>query len=262
MSEFGTCKLCDQQKNLLKSHIIPKGIYKRVARATGKIHTATVSVAPDAGTSHLTSLQLKEKLLCRECEDTLKNYGEDCFFALVDSGLARLYDAARQADKNVIGGDELAPLLDATNLSKFALSIVWRCHVSSLEPLRKYNGSLGNAFSGDIRSYLLGQAEFPRKTVILATVYDEGPMQCSFHLPLKLRVTDQGNSYWAHRFYCLGLKFEICRGGYDLFMDSMVSSETHVPLALSCERFERSELQRSMIRSVYSTKSVGVLGKD
>lgn len=69
----GTCKLCHQTKDLRDSDFIPAAMYKYI-RATSLKNPNPVVVGP--GRTIRTSEQVRDYLLCAECEDRFNKNGE------------------------------------------------------------------------------------------------------------------------------------------------------------------------------------------
>ncbi len=70
------CALCEQYKILQDSHFVPKAIYRRLSKGVAKDLPAAIKVDPVAGTSILSGRQLKQHLLCKDCENLFSLHGE------------------------------------------------------------------------------------------------------------------------------------------------------------------------------------------
>src|ERR1051326_6382041 len=62
--EFGTCKLCDQQRVLHEGHVYPAFAYKRYITGKGGRYF-------DSGKDRHVTRQRKQYMFCRECETLL-----------------------------------------------------------------------------------------------------------------------------------------------------------------------------------------------
>lgn len=116
---MGTCQLCLNQKELAFSHIYPEFFY---SGTYDDLHRFT-SVSSDP--QHpVKSLQkgLREYLLCKGCEGNFSRY---------ESYTATLM---RQSSSLSTEGKHhlIVPQLDYVTFKLFALSVIWRCHVTSL----------------------------------------------------------------------------------------------------------------------------------
>lgn len=128
-----TCKLCQEDKELKKSHIIPKCFYKSVRGTKNRLFI----IKEDNKNTKPTQDGIKEKLLCGECEQKFSNW---------ESTL-------KQTIKEI--GDKESKVLKFTDLDinhrvfkvenikydKFklgVLSILWRMSVSSNENFKEY----------------------------------------------------------------------------------------------------------------------------
>lgn len=120
-----TCKLCDLERPLCKSHIIPKAFF-RDAKAS----------EPDRGLNMVTQERIEigkmageyERLLCRDCETLVgryDDYGIRFFRQEVGVRLGKLGDEMVPKDIDII--DEI----DLTGLRIFIISVLWRASISS-----------------------------------------------------------------------------------------------------------------------------------
>jgi hypothetical protein len=127
------CKLCQQEKELQVSHIIPKFVYKWMKESgTGRLrHGRTFNIPTQDG--------IKTKLLCKECENELgkreKWFRENIF----DGFLKRNEEE----------------LINSSELKYFAVSILWRVLILFLYDGNKYKSfdELKNA-EEEWRNYL------------------------------------------------------------------------------------------------------------
>ena len=116
------CKLCLQEKPLLKSHIIPEFCYKPIYDEKHKIHE--LSSNPDTPNKHFMQKGIREKLLCLSCEQLLspsEKYVREVLF-----GGTRI--AILQDSNPLVLGE-----VDYNKFKHFQLSILWRAGVSSHE---------------------------------------------------------------------------------------------------------------------------------
>lgn len=122
------CRLCLHNRELCKSHIIPEFLYK--ALYNEEKHNFTQI----SGTQKVIKCQkgLREKLLCRDCEDKLnqwETYAANVLFNHFEGNIKRLSDAI------VIDN------IEYTKFKLFQISIIWRVGVASIPQFS--NVSLG-----------------------------------------------------------------------------------------------------------------------
>jgi hypothetical protein len=201
--EIGQCKLCLKQKQLQESHLMPSALY-----APGKkgIQYATGSQSGQKPE------HMKAHLLCSDCEQRFNRLGEsevlrwlapkarkqfplhDRLRVALPSGKIRQYSIYKGADVGV----------DTDKFAYFTLSIGWRRSIHEWlnldgTPLSPWN--LG-AFGEQLRTFLVGEAEFPPDTAVMVLV-------CS---------DDHSRQFWTAPTgdvvcNCLGFEF-LARGVY------------------------------------------------
>lgn len=115
-----TCRLCQNERPLKNSHIIPEFIYAPLYDDKHRFH-----VLSKLETSGPAKLQkgIREPLLCEECEATLSKY--ERYMSLILSGQIQV--SSHRTDKLVI-----IEGLDYKQFRLFGLSVLWRASVSSL----------------------------------------------------------------------------------------------------------------------------------
>ena len=142
-----------------------------------------------------TSQQIKDFLLCMDCENLFNKNGEKYVMSLVNrGGRFPLLEILRGATPTNIEGsfnryDIVAvPNVNRVKLAYFALSVFWRAAVHvwkkpepALEPI-----DLG-LYTESLRKYLLGQTGFPPNVVLFFIVCTDLASQDSFHVPSRGR---------------------------------------------------------------------------
>ena len=140
------CKLCGLEGELRNSHIIPEFVYRPLYDTKHRFHV--LSNLSDKGPA-LIQKGVREPLLCGACEQALGVF--ERYASLVFSGQTRV--RSRREGKLVhLEG------LDYAKFKLFALSILWRSGVSSLDLFRQVD---------------LGPHETPLREMLLAS--DPGP---------------------------------------------------------------------------------------
>lgn len=117
MSMKNICKLCDNEKKLCSSHIIPKSFTARMKKGCSQVVEMDVNLKKTIKSNG----DFKEYLLCEECEYFLKVNYED-------------YGTIFLSSKKYIVETSNYIILNNFNYEKyniFLLSILWRASVSS-----------------------------------------------------------------------------------------------------------------------------------
>lgn len=186
---------------------MPASLY-RATRNTGAVNP-NPAVITARGTFQ-TSKQMKDFLLCKECEDLFNKGGEAYVMSRVNrAGRFPLLEALQNVTPTKIAVgfswyDIIAvPNVDREKLGYFALSVCWRAvHVwrkpePASEPI-----DLG-PYEEALRRYLLGETGFPANVVLFFIVCTDAASQDSFHVPSRGRK-DQDTTY---TFQARGINF-------------------------------------------------------
>jgi eukaryotic-like serine/threonine-protein kinase len=171
----GKCKLCLQTKDLQKSHLMPASLYKKTRNVNAQNPNPTLITKKG---EVQTSRQIRDYLLCRECEQLFSKNGENYVMSQVAQGgkggkfpLLSALQAAKPT-KNAVGFDwydrAAVPSIDREKLGYYALSVFWRAsvHLWKEPGLNAELIDLG-AYDEPLRKYLLGQTGFPANVVLL-----------------------------------------------------------------------------------------------
>jgi hypothetical protein len=211
----GTCALCQQPRELLKSHFLPAALY-RLLRAANKPKPDPI-LATAAGLQH-TSHQAWHHLLCFECEEQFSRNGENWVLSHCYRGKGRFrlkqtlqqqIPVASEADCVVYSAPS-DPNITIEQLVYFSTSVFWRASIRDwIAAGQKYQAiRLGNTYQEQIRKYLLGKQEFPQNaalTVILSGL--EFP-HLTFNFPDTVRV----ESCYCHTLHIPGMTFQLMLG--------------------------------------------------
>jgi hypothetical protein len=168
------CALCLLNKPLLASHFLPAAIYKNLIDPTGPIKNMIASNLSKASEE---SKQVKQYLLCQDCEILFQQGGENWVLGrrLMPNGSFELRDLLRQATpvRTQQGASfftlNTVPTVDNEQLLYFAASIFWRAAVTDWEtPVGHYTKlAIEPAVVEELRKYLLGSGRFPADISIL-----------------------------------------------------------------------------------------------
>lgn len=117
-SSVGTCRLCLQERELCRSHIIPEFLYRPSYNAAHQAHELTVDIAR----RRPIQTGYWERLFCQECEKNLNLYDDYFASAWFQSGLR---------PTTVRGKIVSIPGLDYKRFKLFHMSVLWRAGISS-----------------------------------------------------------------------------------------------------------------------------------
>ena len=133
MVMMGQCKLCLQPRDLINSHFLPAGIYRRL-RDKNETNPNPWMLSREKAVQ--TSKQKTAYLLCSECEQRFSTLGEDwvlkhCLQEDGDFPLASILESKTQDVSSPRNPTKLyyacsIPEIDKSALAYFAASIFWR----------------------------------------------------------------------------------------------------------------------------------------
>lgn len=208
----GTCKLCLQQRKLHKSHFIPSAFYKYIlSPSEGNPNPVLVGRSVTATTSR----QVRDYLLCAECEDLFNKNGEQEIVKWVWNGkqfpLANRLAVAHQhftfGNALVYSGSAIG--IDVEKIAYFVLSVIWRAAVHQWDLMFGDRSTLLDLGKTEepIRQYLHGDADFPDQVAITATACTDRTSM-TFYPPCP--ATDIPCT--AFGFLALGIRFLVYVG--------------------------------------------------
>lgn len=116
---FQKCRLCNEEKILIKSHIVPEGFYKKIYDEKGRLYFASQS----RNAFNTMQKGVREKLLCKECDSDLIGNKYDKY------GIEVIRDCLHRKtftddEKEIWIG------LDYNRFKIFLLSVLWRSHIA------------------------------------------------------------------------------------------------------------------------------------
>lgn len=212
----GQCPLCLQQRTLVDSHLAPKAMYKYAADPD---EDGGAPMVVTRGGRRRVTRQVKQYLLCSECDNRLNKYGENYALQQVWNGsrfplLDRLNLALTvrgSADGEVYSG--LASGIDTEKLAYFALSVLWRAGVSEWRTSKgtTHRVDLGS-HQESLRAYLHGETGFPSEASVMATVCTDIYSRI-FYMPSPA-ILRMSPPVPAFSFTALGVNFLIVLGPF------------------------------------------------
>lgn len=214
------CKLClDTVDELRDSHIWPKASY-RLLRDEARDNPNPVWVQTGR-VAHQTSKQVKERLLCPTCEQSLNRGGEAYIGQIVyaENGDCPIYDlvghtsTVRSLPHPGLPIRVDASPLDVEKIHFFAFSVFWRSCVTCRVP----GYTLGSKYEEHLRQFLNSEADAPEESILVMTVVDQPrrfPRTSALHgMVTAPTVFRRGQPFFSHSFFYLGLFFRLQLGG-------------------------------------------------
>jgi len=239
----GHCRLCLQNRLLCDSHLMPRATYG-LLRSPNRTNPNPVHIT-NGKDRVISSRQIKDYLLCEECERRFHSNGEDYVMANCYRGknkfklreaLLRHIPMTSKLGISVYKAADI-PEMDVTRLIYFAASIFWRASAHHWRIKNQIiNISLG-PYREELRRFLLGGA-FPDTACLSFRVSKLEGFLLTIRTPAS--ITEQG--FHRHSFLMLGLEFLLFAGklmpqGYRL------SSAMPGGLVLMSERADDAMLQ-------------------
>lgn len=220
-----SCALCVQAKPLLESHFIPAAIYKNLIDPTGTIKNM---IAVNLSVASEESKQIKQPLLCQECEIRFQQGGENWVLGrrLMPNGTFALRDLLLQttpvATREGASFFTLAtvPTVDHEKLLYFAASVYWRAAVADWNtPLGHYPKlALEPPITESLRRYLLGTGAFPSSAVLTAMISAASDPRNMTSLP---NFASEATQYQQVDWIMPGI-------GFSLLMGENIPEEMHL----------------------------------
>jgi hypothetical protein len=202
----GKCALCDLEKDLKLSHFIPRAFYPSNVVFTNK----NIS-------GHFVS-QMKQYLLCADCEDRFNKGGESAVLKWIAPNKTRfpLLERLKVAlpvvgsvTKGVFSGPAID--IDTAKFAYFMLSILWRAAVADWvlpDGVTAERIDLG-AYEDPIKMFLAGKGPFPPHVVVIVTVCDD-PFSRGWFVRPKATKTPAG--FRGYEFTAGGVYFHVLLG--------------------------------------------------
>jgi hypothetical protein len=207
----GQCKLCLKDKNLQDSHLLPSSLYK-MGRDPERNPPDPIVITSEI--SHHTSKQVRDYLLCRDCEQLFNKNGEHWVMQQVYNGKRfPLFDRLKlalhvYASPTLPAYSGTAVGIDTGKLAYFALSVLWRASVHKwVMDGQTISISLG-VYEEVIRKFLFGETAFPLDVIVITTVCTDALSRESSYVPCLVPE----NSFTAYAFLTRGINFRVLVG--------------------------------------------------
>jgi hypothetical protein len=122
------CKLCDQERKLVRAHIIPEAFFRRArSEDDGNVPWMLVSSTPGLPAKRTRIGIYDQGILCEACERLFQDCDSYAVNLLLDRVVAESHPMYR-------GGEEVAFTIDSFDyrlLKFFAIAVLWRAAVST-----------------------------------------------------------------------------------------------------------------------------------
>jgi hypothetical protein len=209
---LGICRLCENNKELRSSHLMPSAFYNHILKSSGK---PPISASPTIAVS--TSKQIRDYLLCADCEDRFNKRGEKWVLENYPqiNGKFPIQEALFQATPfREVGSDKdyngnLISSIDLNKLTYFATSIFWRAAAHNWQYLKNQSDKLSlGLYEEMLRQYLLDQAQFPKDVVLSIYISPSANYQDGVIFPHTYRT----KPFHAHGFSIPGVLFALSVG--------------------------------------------------
>jgi hypothetical protein len=186
----GTCRLCLKEKDLRESHYMPAALYPKNAKEL-------VFTTQEA--AHTDRFEVKQYLLCFDCEQRFSNDGESEVLRLVAAKLVPkkphefplmelLTSKTPFHDADGLRAYSAEDVdIDAEKFTYFALSLAWRASITSWElpgNLKTTIIDLG-AHQEALRTFLLGETAFPNDVAVIMTVCTDEETRRNWIIPTR-----------------------------------------------------------------------------
>ena len=185
------------------------GLQAAAGRSSGRNPSA---IKIKDGEARYTAKQVKEYLLCGDCEQKLGVYDNYTSVLAFKNGTL----PARAAVGAILGSSGRVQVakpgtLDSARLAYFACSVVWRGHIATTLPrCRLGPTTIGESF----RAYLNGERAFPPKVLVtLSLLLDDDPTKAQLGQVITMPLSMRNRPNYSHEFALCGMYFAVRTGG-------------------------------------------------
>jgi hypothetical protein len=206
----GICKLCQLEKELQDSHLMPAAVYRRTLTPSAKNpHPVAIT---EKGMVH-TSEQVRDFVFCKECERRFDRGGENYVMRLISTKtrfplLEKLEGARCLTSPKGWRAYEVkdTPHADRDVIGYFAVSVFWRASVHRWKWADGRNAhiELGEKYNEAMRRYLMGELPFPKHVHLFVVGCTDWMTQDVFFMPT---YNDRLGRGWQYSFGARGIAF-------------------------------------------------------
>jgi hypothetical protein len=241
-----TCKLCLSKADLQQSHYLGRALY-RLSSGDGE---RPILMSPDLVIQD--QKQIKDYVLCRNCEQRFTKMGEDYLMKMVNrkDGF-RMMELIRANPMRRTEGEYTVYCaahmgIDTDMLAYFALSVIWRgAHIWPTFQGRATGGLQLGPHEKRLRRYLLGTDPYPRGVLVKMSVACDNASQNFIMFP---RINPDQQDATAFTFMVRGIWFDVIVGASlpaYMYRNCCVSSPEKVIFVGDFDRFVTYEIEQS-----------------
>lgn len=230
---MGICNLCLKEKQLVESHLIPRAIYENVKKFHDPDNRDIIIAESEKKQAFYTDKQIKQKALCKECEDRFNKGGENLILQeyLKSPNEFILLERLKSIKPPILfSGEKWFRPQDIADLHPekylyFAASIFWRASAIKWKNNSSFfPNALGKTYSELFRTYLLGHTKFPKNAYLTVYVDDASNLSHITAFP----VASKTKNFFSHVFMMPGIKFTLLVGkalniSDELYLDSNIT---------------------------------------
>jgi len=206
---MGICKLCGEEKELLKSHLIPAAAFKPLRAREASNPNPLVVTNDWIGQS---SEQVAAHVCCRGCEDIFNEGGEEWLLPLLANldGFP-LYEMVAKAEPLFRDGEvalyraEGIPGFELGKTIHFGMAIFWKASVRDWGTKgREIYVDLGS-YAEPVRQFVLGRAPFPGRMCLGVCVLPPTVPLLATLMPVQTKQRE----FHRFKFYVPGVEFAL-----------------------------------------------------
>jgi hypothetical protein len=204
------CALCMKVRELRESHFLPSAMYKNM-----KLPGDTSQIILDRTNPRIENRQIRDYLLCAECEERFSKHGERWVMGngvRSASGTFPLQTMLNHAtpihdadDFSAFSGRAISAI-DMEALTYFAISVFWRGSAHDWGCGERL--SLGS-YQEEFRQFLLSSVPFPRNAALLIVVSNATTLLEIATFPFGGKL---GGMYHSYQFDIPGVEFTLSLG--------------------------------------------------
>jgi hypothetical protein len=207
---IGTCRLCGETKEIVRSHLIPQAMYDYCRAPDSEPILLTSKVVMP------TSRQLQHPLLCQPCDNSLNEGGEGWLLPLlatIDQKFP-LLDLIERSAPDIAEPDlrgyaaSRNPAIKVEKLVHFAMGVFWKASIHSWEGGSKTSRIEFGPYRESIRRFLLGETAFPQSMGLVLSVLPREKAVVGFSIPYR----NGHPEFHSFTFHVPGIMFTLCVG--------------------------------------------------
>ncbi|MCY1434158.1 hypothetical protein D9M71_502060 [compost metagenome] len=214
---MGVCQLCEEEKKLRKSHLMPKAAYKYLRDKKESGGGSPMRIHLDSKEAFFTDIQVTKYLLCDDCEQRFSSGGEAAVSRMwathkVFPLLERLLSAATplEGPRFALFPPDRVGKKELEELFYFGASVIWRSnHWDWGRHTSSHKDTLGKIYERKFRDYLMGRTSGIEGVRLLVTLNSNYQTHSLMRFPLYSR----GSGCSFHSFDLLGMFFHFIVGG-------------------------------------------------